>query len=214
MIRALLWDHDGVLVDTEGLYFAATREVLATVGVELTETLYQRYFLIEGSGVWHIARERGVPDVVISTLKEKRAALYNDLLLRSDVLSPLAHPVLASLCGRFRMCIVTSSHGVHFATIHRSTALSRYFEFILTREDYQNAKPHPEPYLTAVARLGLHASECLVIEDSERGLRAALAAGIRCWVMPSALTNGCEFDGAERRFDGLEDLCEGLAALP
>ena len=213
MIRALLWDHDGVLVDTEGLYFAATREVLATVGVDLNEVLYQRYFLVEGTGTWHIAAERGVPDDVISRLKAERGALYNELLLRSQVLSPHALPLLASLMASFRMCIVTGSHGVHFDTIHRTTGLTNYFEFVLRREDYEKAKPHPEPYLTAVARLGLDPSECLVIEDSERGLAAALAAGLRCWVVPSALTQGCKFEGAERQFSSLQDLGRALGAL-
>jgi len=55
---ALLWDNDGVLVDTEGLYFQATREVLATVGVELDEALYLQLFLREGRGAFHPARDR------------------------------------------------------------------------------------------------------------------------------------------------------------
>lgn len=213
MTRALLWDHDGVLVDTEGLYFAATREVLATLGIDLSEELYRQHFLVQGTGVWQIASERGVPEDMIAQLRQRRNARYDELLQRSEVLSPYALPLLASLSQRFRMCIVTSSHGDHFQTIHRTTGLTQYFEFILTREDYVHSKPNPEPYLTAVARLGLAKTDCLVIEDSERGLAAAMAAGLRCWVVPSALTKGSRFEAADRQFESLQSLHEALSAL-
>ena len=104
------------------------------------------------------------------------------------------------------MAIVTSSHRAHFEAIHRSTGLPQFFEFVLAREDYGLSKPDPEPYLSAVARLGLSAGECLVIEDSERGLRAAKAAGLTCWVIPSALTASSNFAAADRRFDSLAEL--------
>jgi beta-phosphoglucomutase-like phosphatase (HAD superfamily) len=68
---------------------------------------------------------------------------------------------------------------------------------VLTRETYSHSKPHPEPYLTAVERLGANPAGCLVIEDSERGLIAAKAAGLACWVVPSALTRHESFDAAD-----------------
>lgn len=108
------------------------------------------------------------------------------------------------------MAIVTSSQREPFDCIHRRGGILRHFELVLTREAYARSKPDPEPYLTALSRLGLPADECLVIEDSERGLRAAKAAGLRCWVVPSALTRGSRFEAADRV---LADLNELRAAL-
>lgn len=210
MFEALFWDHDGVLVDTEGLYFRATREMLATVGVDLTEPLYRQLFLVEGRGAWHLAEARGVSHDAIAELKLRRSARYTELLVAGDVMIAGARAVVEALRPRFRMAIVTSSHRAHFDAIHRRTGLPALFEFVLAREDYGQSKPHPEPYLTAVARLGLAPERCLVIEDSARGLRAAKAAGLTCWVVPSGLTVASSFDEADRRFDSLTDLAHAL----
>ena len=81
---------------------------------------------------------------------------------------------------------------------------------MLAQGDYARAKPEPDPYLRAVERLGLEPDRCLVIEDSERGLRAAKAAGLRCWVIPSRLTAGGRFDAADAV---LGDLAAAAARL-
>jgi HAD superfamily hydrolase (TIGR01509 family) len=208
MWSTLLWDHDGVLVDTEALYFQATREILAGAGVELSRAQYRQLFLVEGKGAFHLVAERGVQ--AIEALRAARDARYAELLAAGDLLIPGALALLARLRQRFRMAIVTSSKRAHFELIHRQSGLPAQFELILTREDYVRAKPEPEPYLRALQQLGLAPAQCLVIEDSERGLRAAKAAGLACWVVPSELTRDSEFAGADRRFDDLAALERAL----
>ena len=206
MCKALLWDHDGVLVDTEKFYFQANREILAEVGAVLSEADYRRYLLVAGTGAWHLAAERGCSAEDIAAMKRRRDERYRQLLLAEDVAIPGVSELLAELHSRVRMAIVTSSLRAHFDAIHTRTDLPRYFELILAREDYRVSKPDPEPYATAVERLQLSAAECLVIEDSERGLSAAKAAGLSCWVIPSALTRESNFTAADRRFDDLAAL--------
>lgn len=208
--KALLWDHDGVLVDTERLYFQANREVLAGVGATLSEADYRYYLLVAGTGTWHLAAARGCSAAEIAELKHRRDERYQELLRGEDVTIPGVAELLAELHPRVRMAIVTSSRRADFDTIHARTTLTRHFELILAREDYRAAKPDPEPYATAVGRLGLHASECLVIEDSERGLSAAKAAGLTCWVIPSSLTRDSDFSTADRRFEDLRSLRRSL----
>jgi HAD superfamily hydrolase (TIGR01509 family) len=209
---ALLWDNDGVLVDTEGLYFAATREVLATVGVDLDESLYLQLFLREGRGAFHLAREQGLDEAQISALRTARDARYVQLLEAGPLLIADVQQAVSALACQYRMAIVTSSVREHFELSHRSTRLLHHFELVLTHGDYARAKPAPDPYLTALARLGLPAEACLVIEDSERGLRAARAAGLRCWVVPSPLTRAGSFTEAERVFASLGELARTLGA--
>ena len=67
--RAIFWDNDGVLVDTEHLYFQATQEVLASVDIALTRDDYIQLFLVEGRGAWHLAQERGVPADLVERLR-------------------------------------------------------------------------------------------------------------------------------------------------
>lgn len=213
MLRALLWDHDGVLVDTEELYFQATREVLASYGVVLSDQQYRQLFLVEGQGAFHLARERGASPEEIERLRQQRGQRYLKLLSERDVVLPGAEALVARLAPSFRMAIVTSSHRDHFERIHLHSGIPRHFELILTREAYLKSKPDPEPYLTALARLQLPAEECLVIEDSERGLSAAKAAGLTCWVVPSGLTEGSRFDAADRVFSSLSELGQALASI-
>jgi HAD superfamily hydrolase (TIGR01509 family) len=206
VIKAIFWDNDGVLVDTEHLYFEATRRVLATVGVPLTEALFHDLFLVQNRGAWHLAEAAGVPRETLARLRTERDALYGALIDRDGLVLPGVEAALALLAPRFRMAIVTSSHRDHFDAVHRRAGLLRFFELVLTREHYQRSKPDPEPYLTALARTGLSPGECLVIEDSERGLRAAEAAGIACWVIPTALTRGGDFRAADRVLGAVEEV--------
>jgi len=80
MIKAIFWDNDGVLVDTERLYFLATQQTLATVGVPLTKEQYIELFLVQGKGAWHLAAEKGVSPSAIEQLRHERNTLYSTLL--------------------------------------------------------------------------------------------------------------------------------------
>lgn len=211
MFKALLWDHDGVLVDTEGLYFQATREAFAKAGVSLTEDLYREHFLVGGEGAWHLVAERGVGAEEIAALKVERSARYAALLAEGDRVIPGVRDVLAALAPHYRMAIVTTSRRAHFDVIHCASGIPAMFSFVLAREDYVASKPAPEPYLRAVAQIGVPKAECLVIEDSRRGMLAAKAAGLTCWVVPSALTRDSSFDEADGRFDSLAQLARALA---
>jgi HAD superfamily hydrolase (TIGR01509 family) len=210
MLKAIFWDNDGVLVDTERLYFLATQYVLATVGIPLTKEQYIELFLVQGKGAWHLAADTGLSPSAIAQLRHERNALYSTLLCQESLLMAGVREVLDALDGIYVMGIVTSSEPDHFALIHQQTGLLPYFQFVLTASDYVHSKPHPEPYLLAVKRSGCHKEECLVIEDSERGLMAATAAGLPCIVVPSEFTRASNFAGAYKVLASLTDLLAEL----
>jgi HAD superfamily hydrolase (TIGR01509 family) len=197
MPKAILFDNDGVLVDTEALYFRATRDVLATVGVQLDGAAYVELFLRQGVGAFHLAAERGVSPEGVLALRADRNRLYQEMIVREEILIAGVFDVVQRLARRFRLAIVTSAEPEPFASSHARTGLLPLFEVVITRADTVRAKPDPDPYLLALERLGLPAADCLVIEDSERGLRAAKAAGLACWVIPSGLTHGSDFTAAD-----------------
>jgi HAD superfamily hydrolase (TIGR01509 family) len=212
MWDALLFDNDGVLVDTEALYYRANREVLAGVGVALDEASYVELFLREGIGAWHLAEARGLSADAITDLRATRDRRYAELLDEVPIAIPGVADLLPALAARYRLAIVTSSEPGPFARTHARTGLLSHFELVLTRVDTQRSKPDPEPYLCAVARLGLSPERCLVIEDSERGLRAAKAAGLTCWVVPSGLTAGGRFEAADAVLPDLAAVAARLLA--
>jgi HAD superfamily hydrolase (TIGR01509 family) len=206
MIQAIFWDNDGVLVDTEHLYYQATRQVLATVGVSLSMEQYIELILIRGTGAFHLAGEKGISPDGIEKLRDERNALYGRLLEQGHLVIDGVREVLKKLSGRCLMGIVTSSRPDHFAIIHQRTGFLKYFRFTITAEDFTHGKPHPEPYLLALGRSGLRADECLVVEDSERGLTAARQAGIRCVVVPNEFTRTSDFTGAYRVLESIREL--------
>ena len=209
-MKAIFWDNDGVLVDTERLYFSATRQILSAVGVSLTKEMYVDLLLVQGKGAWHLAKEKGISEEGVERLRDERNALYGDLLLREQTVMDGAEEVLRALHGKYVMGIVTSSRKDHFELIHRHSGLLKYFDFILSGGDYARHKPHPEPYLAAVERSGFKKEECLAVEDSERGLASAKAAGIHCYVIPTELTHNGNFSGADKVLTSIKDILKIL----
>jgi HAD superfamily hydrolase (TIGR01509 family) len=206
VLKALLWDNDGVLVDTEPLYLRATREILATVGVHLETEQFLDYSLRQGRSLFDLVRERGSSEDEVARLQRLRNDRYSGLLRAPVPLLPGVRDCIESVRGRFRMAIVTSSRWEHFELIHEDTQVIDAFEFVLASGDYPRHKPQPDPYLLAAERLRVSPSECLVVEDSERGLRAAVAAGMRCVVVPHELTAGADLDAAWRVLSSIEEL--------
>jgi HAD superfamily hydrolase (TIGR01509 family) len=206
MIKAILWDNDGVLVDTEHLYFLATQQILASVGVTLTQEMYIDLLLIQGKGAWHLAEAKGITPADIIELRNRRNTQYIKLLSSQAKVIDGVEDVLNTLYGKYLMGVVTSSRREHFEIIHRSTGLMKYFAFALTGEDYSKFKPDPEPYLVAVQKTGFEKEDCIAVEDSERGLASATAAGLKCIVVPNRLTRSCKFLKAHKVLDSVRAI--------
>jgi HAD superfamily hydrolase (TIGR01509 family) len=209
MIEGIFWDNDGVLVDTEALYFRATAEVMRHRGFELSRTDFIEVALRRGTSAFALA-EAGLTPAEMDELRLARDARYAELLAGGIEAMPGVEQTLAALHGRVRMAVVTSSKRAHFDLIHRRTGLLCYFDFVLTREDYRQPKPHPEAYLAALARAGLSPRHCLAVEDSERGVRSAAAAGLRCLALPGELTRDSDFSAAERILTGVSEVVDAV----
>jgi len=214
LITCVFFDNDGILVDTEHLYMEASRNVLAERGITLSEADYIELFMRQNRGLLHYADECGWAADDLLAMRARRNHLYAAMLEREPLVLDGVEETLQALHGRVRMAIVTSSRRDHFDIIHGRTGLLRYFDFVLTDGDYTVSKPDPAPYLTAVARAGVDPASCLVVEDSERGLTAAVAAGLRCVVVPSRLTRGSRFDGAWRVLDDVREVAGLSGSAP
>ncbi len=210
MIRAIFWDNDGVLVDTERLYFQANAEILAKQGIELTLDLFRRHWLFESQGLFALAELHRWEDGLFASMRSERDARYSELLTVGDLVLPEVRDILAAIPKTVTQAIVTSSKRSHFDVIHSRSELLPHFNFVLAAGDYKNSKPDPEPYLLALERAGVAPDEALVIEDSERGLRAAVGAGIPCWVLPSELTLKSDFSSAARVMRSLREVLEAF----
>jgi HAD superfamily hydrolase (TIGR01509 family) len=204
--EAILFDNDGVLVDTEPLFFRATQESLATVEVHLSVEDYHDISMRKGRTVFELATAKGVSDQTILDLRARRARRYSELIAEGVQILEGVVETMEALRGVHRTAIVTSSNREHFDEIHAQTGLIPYFEFVLADGDYRQHKPHPEPYLAAAKRMGVDPARCLVIEDTERGLVSATDAGMQCVVIPNALTHTADFRRARARLGSMREL--------
>jgi len=203
--QQLFWDNDGVLVETEHLYYEANRAALADFGIELTTDLFGDISLLQGHSVLDLANDRLTDDQRLS-LRRNRDHRYVELLTSQPLLKPCVRETLEQLHGQFRMGIVTSCRREHFDLIHAGTGLLPLFDFVLTREDYPRSKPHPDPYQTALQRTGAATFDCLVIEDTPRGLQAARQAGLDCLVIPNPLLPDGPYSGALSVLQGIDEV--------
>ena len=157
-------------------------------------------------GAWHLLTRQGRTSAEIARIREERNEIYSTLLRGRDHVIDGVMEVLQALHGRYAMGVVTSSRRDHFEIIHAASGLLHYFDFALTREQYANSKPDPEPYLTAVAKTGFTAAQCIAVEDTPRGLTAATGAGVKCVVIPNALTAGGDFAAAYKVLRDIREL--------
>lgn len=205
MKKYILFDHDGVLVDTEFWYYQAAQRALADIGLPLDREQYLRD-MNEGLGTWAQVRAAGVAESAIGRLRAVRDDYYQEYLRTEAIEIEGVVETLAALSKCVRMAIVTTSKRADFEIIHEKRRLRQFMDFVLVREDYKLAKPHPEPYLTGLKRFGAAREETLVVEDSPRGLSSAVAAGIDCVIVYNEFTRAGDFSQASYRIQTIREL--------
>jgi HAD superfamily hydrolase (TIGR01509 family) len=207
-IRGLIFDCDGVLVDTESPVYAFWRDVCAEHGCALP--LETWVACIGGSSAdfdpYEYLDVRSRCPVDRDAIRERERE-SDDRLIRSAPLLPGVRPSLdeARRLG-LRLAVASNSSRRWVGGLLESTGIAEYFDGIVCREDAAHPKPHPAPYRRALALLGLEPHEAIAIEDSPNGVRAAKAAGIRCVAVPNVMTRTLPLDHADVRLTSLEEL--------
>jgi HAD superfamily hydrolase (TIGR01509 family) len=201
----ILWDHDGVLVDTERWYFEATRQAIHALGIDLTQSEYL-FNMAAGRSAWEIAKRQGATEEAVERQRAIRDGLYQRFLLDNDIEIPGVVEVLQELSAAYKMAIVTTAKRVDFELIHRSRAIVDHMSFVLAKGDYVRSKPAPDPYLAALERFAAQPHEAIVVEDSERGLRAAVAAGIDCVVVANEFVAEQDLSSATHHIESIGEL--------
>ena len=205
MKKYILFDHDGVLVDTEFWYHKAGERALADIGFTLDKDQYLRD-MNQSLGTWAQARAAGIDEQTIDRQREVRNVYYQEYLRTEAIEIEGVVETLAELSKYVRMAIVTTAKRVDFEIIHEKRQIRQFMDFILVREDYKLSKPHPEPYLAGLKNFGATKEETLVVEDSSRGLKSAVAAGIDCAIVYNDFTKSHDFSQASYRIATLIEL--------
>jgi HAD superfamily hydrolase (TIGR01509 family) len=212
-VDAVLFDMDGVLLDSEPLHEQVAQAILAECG--LTTASAEAYVgMTTRDSFAALCREFALPHDP-AELDARYTARVIPLLRTRAVPLPGVPEVLLALRARGRRLALGSSSALAVieATLD-GLGVRSLFDAIVSAADLPRGKPAPDVYLEAARRLGVPPAGCLVIEDSERGVQAARAAGMRCVAIPCSVTRAHDFHGATLVLDGLPALldCDLLAA--
>ncbi|SFV59043.1 hydrolase, haloacid dehalogenase-like family [hydrothermal vent metagenome] len=169
--------------------------------------------MARGGNAWEVASKAGISKEEIDAKRKHRDIYYREFISKHDIEIPGVVDVIAELSKHYKMGIVTTSRRVDFDLIHHSKHITQYMDFTLCVEEYTRSKPHPDPYLAGMKKFGATKDECLVIEDSERGLTAAFNAGIECAVVANEFTSTHNFSKASYRIQTLKDLVSLLQSI-
>ena len=183
MIRAVVFDFDGVIVDSEPLHLRAYQEVLAPRGVSLTtEDYYGKYLGYNDADMLRLVfRDQAVAldERQFADILEEKMRVFDDIIMTGDTLYPGARECIDHLAAAFPLGIASGALPHEIKMILERTGLARYFRFIVGSGDTPNSKPAPDPYQRAAALHRLPPDNCVAIEDSRWGLESARGAGMK-----------------------------------
>ena len=179
-MRAVLWDLDGVLVDSAPYHFQAWRELLASQGRELSEADFRRTFGLRNDTILHDLLG-DLPPAEVERLAARKEALFRQAARGNISALPGALALLRLLRERgLRLALVSSTPHANIELVLRSLDVEAVFDVVVGEEDVTWGKPDPEGFLLAAERLGVSPGECVVIEDAPVGVEAAKRGGMRC----------------------------------
>lgn len=192
-LRAIIFDCDGVLMDSEPVHLTAFKRALGAQGKNLTEELYKEHYLaMDDRGAFTKFSEdvhKPLDPAGLKSLMDKKARIFDELVRSEGILPfPTVPEFVRALSKRYPLAVATGSRRHEVELLLETAGLRPYFEVLVSSDDVQHGKPHPESYFKAVEALNatgkrnmpIHPEECVVVEDSKEGIASAHAAGMKC----------------------------------
>lgn len=175
--KAFIFDMDGVIIDSEPLHERASQRVFARYGIELDASVFEPFKgKTDRDIVTYLIAEHNIQDATLDELLQQKRDTYATFI---DELHPVQGSIsfIQHVAISFRLALTTSASRRNQELAFQKFNLYPFFETVITSNDITKPKPHPEPYLVTVDKLGLEPDDCIVIEDSTNGVKSAAAAG-------------------------------------
>jgi HAD superfamily hydrolase (TIGR01509 family) len=180
LLKAVLFDFDGVIAETENHHIAAWQRTLSVMGWQVPDEVAARAAEVDDREfLADLFAQRGIPADKVEDWVRCKQDLTVQLLRASPRVYPGVVELVRKLRGHVRLAVVSGTWRANIQVVLESAGLSGSFEAIVGKEDVTLGKPDPQPYILALKRLRLSARSAVAIEDSPSGLSAARAAGIR-----------------------------------
>lgn len=192
MLRAVIFDFNGIIVDDEPIHCQLFQKVFGEEGIVLTEeAYYARYLGFDDRGAFGAGfrdHNRTLNEQKLAELVDRKAVYYQEAIRNHVAIFPGVRALVADLAQRLPLAVASGALRQEIETILTTTGLLAHFKTIVSAEDVKQGKPEPEIFLKALAGLNtqsdygkpIQAAECVVIEDSKEGIRGARRAGMKC----------------------------------
>ncbi|WP_404427336.1 HAD family hydrolase [Ureibacillus chungkukjangi] len=216
MIKALIFDFDGTIIDTETAWYITFRDAYKTHGVNLTLEQYSQCLgtsLHSFNPYTHLKTHHNLP-IDLEEFKQLVQQQHTEMMIKERVRPGILQLLETAKSQGLKIGLASSSERTWIDKFVKLHGIEDYFECYCTADTVKNVKPDPELYLQALEKLGVEASEAIAIEDSPNGARAAVAAGIPTVVIKNDITNQLPFSEGHHTIESLTNYdLEKLAEL-
>ncbi|MFA6973113.1 MAG: HAD family phosphatase [Parcubacteria group bacterium] len=213
-IKAIIFDMDGVIVDSEPIHERAEMQVCREFGMEVSKEEWNGFRGKKLEDIFSYASKKyGTGNEPIEKMIERKIEVYLSNALKDMQLLEGVSEFLEKLKNdsHYHYALTTSGRRIQQDRILSKFGLEKFFEIMVTADDVSNGKPHPEPYLATVEKLGEDPENCLVIEDSDNGIISAKAAGcLACGITNTFSQSNLESAGADMIVPDFYKLAEVL----
>lgn len=206
----VIFDLDGLLVDSEPLQAKAFNVVLAKHGIHLEEEDFAELVGIQTIDNFRMLRKRHKIHETVDSLMARKDLAYSELVATDLVPCPGARELVLGLHREgVPLAVASSSPRTDVEMSLATVRLDHCFPVVVTATDVARTKPAPDLYLLAAKRLGIPPDRCIALEDSSAGLQAAVAAGMACIAVPNIYTRNQVFGHAVAQLGSLEEIDSG-----
>jgi HAD superfamily hydrolase (TIGR01509 family) len=179
-IKAVIFDMDGVLIDAKEWHYEALNRALGYFGMEISR--YDHLVTYDGLPtrvkLKMLSKEKGLPEGLHGFLNELKQKFTMEIIFQKCKPLFIHEYAISKLSSHgYKMAVCSNSIRDSVYNMLKKAAILDYFEFFLSNEDVNKGKPDPEMYIKAINQLGFRPEECLILEDNEHGIQAALASG-------------------------------------
>lgn len=182
IIRAVLFDMNGVIIDDEHLHYAGTKQVFADAGAEISDRDFMEFIVgrTDKEGFILLMEKHKIDRSKLDGMVKGKEGYYADNIAGNIRTYDGVIELIEYLSGKYELALVSGAARREVEMILDHFGVRRYFNAIISGDDIIHGKPDPEPYLKAITLLGLKPENCLAIEDSLNGIRSAHNAGLKC----------------------------------
>ena len=205
MIKAVIFDFDGLIIDTETIWYEAYKDALLQHEVNLTIEQFSLVIGTDDTVLNKYIMDNIKEPSTISEIKELASNLFHEKIGQPILRDGVEDYLIAAKEAGLKIGLASSSKREWVERYLTQLHILPYFEVIKTRDDVTTVKPDPELYVQAINALGVKPEEAVAFEDSLNGLKAALAAGLKCVIFPNPVTTNLAFENHSLRLSSMAE---------